>query len=70
MGVPSSSDGTYSMSILHRFAFSSKLRRMTTLAIENKDASFGMNATLWALTKGAPEAIQSMLDPKSLPSDY
>ncbi|KAK1733658.1 cation-transporting ATPase [Skeletonema marinoi] len=66
MGLPSSSDGTYSMSILHRFAFSSKLRRMTTLAIENKDA----NATLWALTKGAPEAIQSMLDPKSLPSDY
>jgi cation-transporting ATPase 13A1 len=62
--------GNYSMSILHRFAFSSKLRRMTTLAIENKDGSSGMNATLWALTKGAPEAIQSMLDPKSLPSDY
>jgi len=62
--------GNYSMSILHRFAFSSKLRRMTTLAIENRDTSSGMNATLWALTKGAPEAIQSMLDPKSLPSDY
>ena len=70
MGAPSSSGGNYSMSILHRFAFSSKLRRMTTLALENKDASSGMNATLWALTKGAPEAIQSMLDPKSLPSDY
>ncbi|KAL7498233.1 hypothetical protein ACHAWT_006367 [Skeletonema menzelii] len=71
MSAPSSSsDGNYSMSVLHRFAFSSKLRRMTTLAIENKDASSGMNATLWALTKGAPEAIQSMIDPKSLPSDY
>ncbi|KAL7459250.1 hypothetical protein ACHAWC_011327 [Mediolabrus comicus] len=64
-------DGNYSMSILHRFAFSSKLRRMTTLAIENKDASSsGKATTIWALAKGAPEAIQSMIDPKSLPSDY
>lgn len=70
VGTPNSSDGNYSMSILHRFAFSSKLRRMTTLAIENKDASPGMGATLWALTKGAPEAIQSMIDTKSLPPDY
>jgi cation-transporting ATPase 13A1 len=67
-GGPSTS---HSMSILHRFAFSSKLRRMTTLAIENKDASSSSKATtIWALTKGAPEAIQSMIDPKSLPSDY
>ncbi len=69
-GGPSTSpDGNYSMSILHRFAFSSKLRRMTTLAIEN-NASSSKATTIWALTKGAPEAIQSMIDSKSLPSDY
>ena len=70
MGASPSMDGNESISILHRFAFSSKLRRMTTLAIEKKKTSSETNATLWALTKGAPEAIQSMLDPNSIPADY
>ena len=28
------------------------------------------NSNLWALTKGAPEALKPMLDPTSLPADY
>ena len=53
-----------SIKVLHRFAFSSKLRRMTVLALDNLDDS------LWALTKGAPEALHSMIDPQTLPTDY
>ncbi len=53
-----------SIKILYRFAFSSKLRRMTVLALDN------LNDSLWALTKGAPEALHSMIDPKTLPDDY
>jgi predicted P-type ATPase len=60
---PTTIEGT--ITVLHRFAFSSKLRRMTALAIDTDD-----DKTLWALTKGAPEALHPMLDPKSLPSDY
>ena len=52
------------ITVLHRFTFSSKLRRMTVLALDST------NTTLWALTKGAPEALRSMLDPNSLPADY
>lgn len=56
--------GRVSINVLHRFAFSSKLRRMTVLAVDNSDD------LLWALTKGAPEALQPMIDPKTLPLDY
>ena len=48
--------------IQHRFAFSSRLKRMTVLVIEDE------SRTVWALTKGAPETIQSLL--KSVPDDY
>jgi len=51
-----------SIKVLHRFAFSSKLRRMSVLAIDTD------SDTLWALTKGAPEALQSMIS--TLPDDY
>ena len=57
-----------SIKVHHRFGFSSKLRRMTVLATDT-GANDG-NTTLWALTKGAPEALKPMLDPKSLPADY
>lgn len=52
-----------SIRILHRFAFSSTLRRMSVLAIDNDD-SVDSNA-IWALTKGSPETIMPLLDPKS-----
>jgi cation-transporting ATPase 13A1 len=48
--------------IQHRFAFSSRLKRMTVLVTEDE------SRTVWALTKGAPETIQSLL--KSIPDDY
>jgi len=51
-----------SIKVLHRFAFSSKLRRMSVLAIDTDSDN------LWALTKGAPEALQSMIS--TLPDDY
>ena len=56
-----------SIKVLHRFAFSSKLRRMSVLATDDDGNS---NSILWALTKGAPEALKPMLDVESLPDDY
>jgi len=70
MNMPSSSGGP-SIKVLHRFAFSSKLRRMTVLALDMELSSdTTSNSNLWALTKGAPEALKPMLDPTSLPADY
>jgi cation-transporting ATPase 13A1 len=68
MNVPASQHGR-TIKVLHRFGFSSKLRRMTVIAIDGIESDT-INATLWALTKGAPEAVKPMLDPKSLPADY
>ena len=53
------------VAILHRFAFSSKLKRMTVLATEQ-----GSDKDLWALTKGAPETMKSFLAADSVPLDY
>ena len=59
-----------SIRILHRFAFSSTLRRMSVLAVDNKevDSNTNGNNTLFALTKGSPETIMPLLDPKSYDS--
>jgi cation-transporting ATPase 13A1 len=54
------------MVILHRFAFSSKLKRMTVLASYQGDNK----RNVWALTKGAPETIKELLHSESIPSDY
>jgi manganese-transporting P-type ATPase len=51
--------------IHHRFAFSSKLKRMTVLASERKD-----DTKVWVLTKGAPETIKDRLAPDSIPSNF
>jgi cation-transporting ATPase 13A1 len=51
--------------IIHRFAFSSRLKRMTVLASED-----GGEGKLWALTKGAPETIKERLSKDSIPSNY
>ena len=71
MSFPSSPNGG-SIVVHHRFAFSSKLRRMTVLAHDSSVTSSSDTgaSTLWALTKGAPEALKSMLDPNFLPKDY
>ena len=53
------------LAILHRFAFSSKLKRMTVLATEQ-----GNDKDLWALSKGAPETLKSFLTADSIPGDY
>eukprot|EP00804_Cyclotella_cryptica_P022565 CCRYP_009443-RA/>CCRYP_009443-RA protein AED:0.10 eAED:0.10 QI:76/1/1/1/0.5/0.4/5/2352/1498 len=70
----SSTSAAGSIRVLHRFAFSSTLRRMTVLAIDSESIQSNENRgsnTLWALTKGGPEAILPMLDPKSINSaDY
>jgi manganese-transporting P-type ATPase len=50
--------------IHHRFAFSSRLKRMTVLLTEDSDR------TVWAVTKGAPETLKHFLTPESLPLDY
>lgn len=54
--------------IHHRFAFSSRLKRMTVLVTEDTGACSTNNTTVWALTKGAPETIQTLL--KTVPEDY
>jgi cation-transporting ATPase 13A1 len=69
--TPLSSKSRGSIKVLHRFGFSSKLRRMTVLALDSTESpDCTTNAALWALTKGAPEALKPMLDPSSLPVDY
>lgn len=57
--------GNNPINILHRFAFSSKLKRMTVLVTEGEGKS-----TVWALTKGAPETIKELLSIESVPSNY
>jgi cation-transporting ATPase 13A1 len=52
-----------SIRILHRFCFTSTLRRMTVLAIDNEETT--SKDDIWALTKGSPETIMPLLDPKS-----
>jgi cation-transporting ATPase 13A1 len=62
----SSFSASASIRILHRFAFSSTLRRMSVLAIDMEDSSSNGNSqdnTLWALTKGSPETIMPLLEP-------
>jgi manganese-transporting P-type ATPase len=60
------SDGkAKSVTILHRFAFSSKLKRMTVIVEEE-----GGQGSIWALTKGAPETIKELLSSQSLPVNY
>jgi predicted P-type ATPase len=54
-----------SINILHRFPFSSKLKRMTTLVTEE-----GGKGIVWALTKGAPETIKGRLKHHTIPIDY
>lgn len=66
-------DRPKSISILHRFAFASQLKRMTVLVTEEDSATDNNNiakATVWALTKGAPETICKLLLPDSIPADY
>ena len=55
------------ITILHRFAFSSKLKRMTVLCTEG-DSNNGSN--VWAISKGAPETIKDLLSIDSLPINY
>ena len=50
------------LQIHHRFAFSSRLQRMTVLVTEDE------SKTVWALTKGAPETIEKLL--KTVPDSY
>ena len=58
-----------SMTILHRFAFASQLKRMTVLVTEENSAT-EKDTIVWALTKGAPETIFELLSPESTPTDY
>ena len=61
--------------VLHRFAFSSKLRRMTVVAADRRAGGEDAGGSpspprLWALTKGAPEAVLPLLGPSAVPADY
>jgi cation-transporting ATPase 13A1 len=60
-----SSTGPKSVSIHHRFAFSSRLKRMTTLVTDD-----GSDGALYALCKGAPETIREYLSNDSMPANY
>lgn len=57
-------DNGKSLTILHRFAFTSKLKRMTTLVAE------GSNPKVWALTKGAPEVVKPLLKAETIPKNF
>ena len=59
--------------IVHRYAFTSKLRRMSVLATEmihNDGSAPSASSDIFVLTKGAPETIKSLLKPDSIPSNY
>lgn len=56
-----------SIRILHRFAFSSALKKMTVIAVEEGKNHVGK---LLALTKGAPETMKDLLNSKSIPCSY
>ena len=59
-------DGRKRITILHRFAFTSKLKRMTALCIEGENSS----SIVWAVSKGAPETIKDLLSIGSIPINY
>ena len=50
--------------IQYRFAFESRLKRMTVLANDENDKH------LYALTKGAPEVVKSLLKSSTIPPNY
>lgn len=63
--IVASPNGGRAIAVLHRFAFSSKLKRMTVLAMDQ-----GNDKDLWALTKGAPETMKEFMTTDSIPSNY
>lgn len=52
------------LQVLHRFAFTSKLKRMTVIAKDLNDKD------VWALSKGAPETLKDFMDQSSVPENY
>eukprot|EP01133_Synstelium_polycarpum_P004288 gene4288-5007_t len=52
--------------IVHRFHFSSELKRMATIANVSNDG----NITSYAFAKGAPEVLKPLFAQKSLPTNY
>jgi len=62
--VAVSQKGKYSVRIIHRYHFSSELKRMSTIV------SLEGERTFYALIKGAPEKLKSFYDPSSIPSHY
>ena len=59
-----STDRPNNILVLHRFRFSSKLKRMSVLVREDA------GSTTWLLCKGAPETIKTLLDPSTVPYNY
>ena len=59
---------------LRRFDFSSALRRMSVIVEAETGGKGGKDGipdrSILVLAKGAPEAIQDMLDPRTAPRDY
>lgn len=55
------------VTVLHRYAFSSKLQRMSVVARVKAD---GRSEEVWVLTKGSPEAVQALLGPGETPGGY
>jgi cation-transporting ATPase 13A1 len=53
-----------SLLVLHRYAFSSRLKRMSVLVRETSEKK------IWVLSKGAPETLKLFLRPDSIPHDY
>jgi len=61
---PDPSNKSEWIKVLHRFAFTSKLKRMTAIA-----QNLGTDS-LWALSKGAPETLKDFLEPATIPDSY
>eukprot|EP01025_Chloroclados_australasicus_P006477 TRINITY_DN12088_c0_g1_i1.p1 TRINITY_DN12088_c0_g1~~TRINITY_DN12088_c0_g1_i1.p1 ORF type:complete len:850 (-),score=59.08 TRINITY_DN12088_c0_g1_i1:220-2442(-) len=57
------------LSILHRFRFTSALKRMSTIVRIDNDKKGG-SAEHWVVVKGAPEIIQDYLSSTQQPVDY
>ena len=58
------------LEICHRYAFTSKLRRMSTMVCNHDLGAKNTTDDVWLLTKGAPETVKGLLSSKSTPKNY
>ncbi|KAG6552583.1 hypothetical protein Mapa_005783 [Marchantia paleacea] len=68
---PTEVDSKPLLAILRRFAFDSEIRIMSTIVLELPSVDSNLDdARSWMLVKGAPESLQEICVPESLPHNF